>query len=280
MIDKKYYLSGFADEAGDTVEEQIDALKGNGMDFLEIRLFGSKVIDRMEMDEVKEIKKKLDDAGIKVWSLGSGIGKIKIHDDFDAHLESLRHCIDVCHTLGTDNIRMFSFYYPKDEDPALYKNETMDRMGKMLEVAKGSGITLCHENEKGIYGDNAERCLEILSTFPEYAGVFDPANFVQCQQDTKVAWEMLKPYIKYLHIKDCVADGTVVAAGEGIGNVGYIVNDFLASGGKVMTLEPHLTNFTARTILEPGSEVKQDKVVTPRREAFNYAADSLKKLIK
>lgn len=91
---------------------------------------------------------------------------------------------------------------------------------------------------------------------------------------------MLKPYIKYLHIKDAVADGTVVATGKGIGNLEYIVNDYLAGVGKVMTLEPHLTNFTAQAVLE-GKEAAEDKnVLTPRREAFDFASNSLKALIK
>lgn len=279
-MENKYLLSAFADEAGDTAEEQIEALKANDMSLIEVRLFGSQFICRMPLDEVKEIKRKFDDGGIKVWSLGSSIGKIKIHEDFDEHIETLKHCLEVANILETDNMRMFSFYMPKEEDPAIYKNEVMDRMGKMLEVAKGSGIKLCHENEKGIYGDNAARCLEILTTFPDYAGVFDPANFVQCGQDTIEAWKMLKPYIKYLHIKDAVADGTVVAAGKGIGNLEYIVNDYLAGVGKVMTLEPHLTNFTAQAVLE-GKEVAENKdVLSPRREAFDYASNSLKALIK
>ena len=37
--------------------------------------------------------------------------------------------------------------------------------------------------------------------------IFDPANYVQCEVDTLKAWEMIKPYVKYLHIKDALADG-------------------------------------------------------------------------
>ena len=34
-----------------------------------------------------------------------------------------------------------------------------------------------------------------------FQAVFDPANFVQCGQDTVKAYEMLKDHIAYLHIK-------------------------------------------------------------------------------
>ena len=46
---------------------------------------------------------------------------------------------------------------PQDKAPSEFKNEVIDRLGTFTEIAEGSGITLCHENEKGIYGDNAER---------------------------------------------------------------------------------------------------------------------------
>ena len=92
-------------------------------------------------------------------------------------------------------------------------------MGRFVDVAKSYDIKICHENEKGIYGDNATRCLDIHKAIPELGGIFDPANFVQCKQDTLEAWEMLKSYVKYLHIKDANELGKVVPAGEGIGNV-------------------------------------------------------------
>ena len=65
---------------------------------------------------------------------------------------------------------------------------------------------------------------------PELKGIFDPANFIQCGQDTLEAWEMLHPYIKYLHIKDAKADGMVVPAGAGIGQLKTILDDFRAKG--------------------------------------------------
>ncbi|HAA24848.1 MAG TPA: xylose isomerase, partial [Ruminiclostridium sp.] len=44
------------------------------------------------------------------------------------------------------------------------------------------GIILAHENEKGIYGDTPERCVDIIKSMNcDYVrAVFDPANFIQC----------------------------------------------------------------------------------------------------
>lgn len=95
----------------------------------------------------------------------------------------------------------------------------MERLERFLEASAGSGVTLCHENEKGIYGDTAARCADIHQTLPAFKAVFDPANFIQCGQDTAEAWERLSPYVEYLHIKDALSDGTVVPAGKGIGRI-------------------------------------------------------------
>lgn len=96
----------------------------------------------------------------------------------------------------------------------------------------GSGVKLCHENEKGIYGDIAARCDDILRSVPELGAIFDPANFIQCGQDTLQAWKLLGDRIDYFHVKDCVEGGKVVPCGKGIGHVPEILRAFLANGGQ------------------------------------------------
>ena len=115
-------------------------------------------------------------------------------------------------------------------------------------------MLLCHENEKGIYGDIPERCLEIHKAVPELKGIFDPANYVQSGADTLKAWDMLKYYIYYMHIKDAKIDGTVVPAGMGDGNVEKVVKNFLEKGGNSFTIEPHLTVFEGFSHLERKGE--------------------------
>jgi sugar phosphate isomerase/epimerase len=151
----------------------------------------------------------------------------------------------------------------------------------MTQLAKDAGVTMCHENEKGIYGDTAERCLDILNAVPELSAIFDPANFIQCGVDTKMAWEMLGSKIKYLHIKDALADGHVVPAGEGIGNIPYIVEDFIKKGGNSFTVEPHLTVFAALKNLErEGDEIKVGlaKRFPTKPDAFDFACQTFKKI--
>ena len=275
-------IYAFADEACPMIDGQIAAMQRNGLAGLEIRNVDGTNVASITPNKAREVRRKLDDAGLVTWSIGSPIGKIHIETgDFAAHLEAFQNVIEVAHILGAGNIRMFSFFIPRGKDPASYKNKVMDQLGQLVEIADGSNLDLCHENEKGIYGDLACRCLEIHQTFPTLKAVFDPANFVQCGQDTWQAWEMLKPYVKYIHVKDALADGNVVPSGHGIGNVERIVSAFRFAGGCDLSVEPHLTVFDGLAGLEENGDVsKIGKFVYPSSDAaFDAACNALKVLL-
>lgn len=251
-------IYGFADEASPMVDEQIIAMKRNGLRGLEIRNVDNINISDISIEKAKEVKKKLDDAGLITWSIGSPIGKIDlINDDFEMHLEKFKRTLELASVLESKRIRLFSFFIPKNTNADECKEEVIDRMGKFANISKDTGITLCHENEKGIYGDNAKRCMEIHKAVPQIKAVFDPANFVQCGQDTEEAWELLKPYVHYIHIKDALSDGSIVPCGKGEGNVRYIINEFIKTGGKDFTMEPHLAVFSGLKELEQDGKISK-----------------------
>lgn len=276
-----FKLAAFADESDNKFGGQLDALVRNGLDALEMRNVDGKNVVALTSEEAKEYKKTLSDNGLSVWSIGSPLGKIKITDDFDPHLDSFKAGMEIGKILGAEACRMFSFYMPDEKNPADYKNEVIDRLGKFAEIAKEYDIVLCHENEKGIYGDIPERCLEIHQTLPSLKAVFDPANFVQCGVNTLKAFDMLKDYVYYLHIKDSKADGAIVPSGAGDGNVKKIIDLHKEMGGKVLTLEPHLFEFDGLKALEKEgntSEVGGYNFATAE-EAFDYAVNALKNII-
>lgn len=272
----KFKLAAFADEAGSSIEEQISAMKENDVAYLEIRGVNGENISDLTIEKARSIRRQLDDSGISVWSLGSPYGKIGIEEDFTAHFEKFKHGIELTDILGAKHIRLFSFYVPQG-NAEKYTDEVMSRLDKFISAARGSGITLCHENEKGIYGDNALRCAEIHKEFSELKAVFDPANFIQCGQDTKTAWELLNPYVEYMHIKDARSDGTVVPAGKGEGNIPFLLSQYK---GEILTIEPHLAVFEGFDKLEAGEKTSMGEYCYPSsRAAFDAAVNALKELI-
>lgn len=264
----KFILSAFGDEISPKLDEQIQVMQANDVHYLEFRGMEGRGIIDYPLPEVKAAHKKLVDAGMAVSAVGSPIGKIGIQDDFGPHLERFKKTIEVAHALETKYVRMFSFFMPHGDDPALHRDEVLKRWRAFVEAAKGSGLTLLHENEKDIYGDNAERCLDLLETLNcDYVkATFDPANFVQCKVETYPhAFNLLRKHTVYLHIKDArYQDGGVTPAGEGDGKLAQILGELHKAGFEgFASIEPHL----AHSLPGGGPEL------------FGVAVNALKKLL-
>ena len=279
---KNVKLFAFADEASPNVDGQIDAMVRNGLHGLEIRGVDGLNVSKITVEKAKEVRNKLDDEGLATWSVGSPIGKIGMVDDFEAHKDVFRHTLEVADILGAKQIRLFSFYIPENENADTCEEQVIDRLGQLLTLAAGSGATLCHQNETGTLGDTAARWLRVHQQLPPLIAVFDPANFVQSGVDTLRAWEVLNPYVYYMHVKDACPDGKVVPAGCGAGNVKEIARRYLLSGGSVFTMEPHLKVFDGLAELErPGETASVPAFAYPTADAaFDAACAAFKTILE
>lgn len=241
-------ISGFSDEIAENIEEQFQVLNKLNISYFEPRGINGKNISTLNDDEINELAAVMKNYGIRVSSIGSPIGKVKLEDSFDEHFEVFKRVVKTAKMLDAKYIRMFSFYHEGGSEWTQDERaEVLRRLEAMITYAKQEDVILLHENEKDIYGDTAERCLDLMKELScsHFKAVFDPANFVQCKQDTKEAYEMLKDYIEYVHIKDALyADESVVPAGDGDGNVAYILGELLKNGfDGFLSLEPHLGSF-------------------------------------
>lgn len=278
----KYHISGFSDEISSDIKEQFEHLNKLGIEYFEPRGINGTNVSALTIDEAKQLKETMDSYGIKASSIGSPIGKIGIKDAFEPHLEKLAHTIEIAKILGTKYIRIFSFFIPKDEDPSIYRDEVMARMKAMTALAEKEDIILLHENEKDIYGDIAVRCKDILETVnsKNLRAVFDPANFVQCNQVTYPdAYDMVGDYVVYMHIKDALfADSSVVPAGHGDGRVKDILSALSDKNYEgFLSLEPHLGSFDGLGDLEVGDEMLS--LAKSDAGKFTLAYNSLKKIL-
>ncbi|WP_054666460.1 sugar phosphate isomerase/epimerase family protein [Lacticaseibacillus camelliae] len=279
-----FTITGFADEIGPDLDEQIRVLHENGISHIEVRGIDGENVSEFTLAEAKGYKKRLDDAGIKVSSIGSPIGKIEITDAFEPHLEQFKHVLEVARVFNAQYVRVFSFFMA-DSDTAKYQDEVIRRWQAFMEAAKDyPEITLLHENEKAIFGDVPERCLTLLKSIdsPQLRAAFDPANFVQC--GVKVypeAFDLLAPYIAYIHIKDAhYADRAVTPAGYGDGKLKDILARLVKDNYHgYLSLEPHLTEFTGFAQLEQDGVSIADNEVDDGARAFTVASNALKAIL-
>lgn len=278
----EYIFSAFGDEGAADLQGQIQALQRNGLSHLEIRNINAKVISDFSVWQMKEMKKQLEEGGIRISSIASPVGKMDIREDIKPHLETLKRCVEAANILGTDKIRMFSFFIPHGEEAAAYRDTVMEQMNRLLEVTDGTGVDCCHENEKGIYGDVADRCLDLLTVFAgRLKCIFDPANFIQCGEDTLRAYGLLQDKIDYFHIKDAKKEtGAVTPAGRGDGHIAEILRSYAPGHDRVLlTVEPHLTVFPGFENLRDDASLKQELPYGTPGEAFDLAVAAAKKLV-
>ena len=247
-------ISGFSDEIASDIDTQFAVLNKLGIKYFEPRGINGKNISTLNDNEVLALKAKMEEYGIKASSIGSPIGKIRITDNFEAHFEIFKRVVKTAKMLDTKYIRMFSFYHNGGAWTAEERADVIAKLERMIAYAKENDVVLLHENEKDIYGDTADRCLDLMETLgcENFRAVFDPANFVQCKQNTKEAFDKLQKHIEYMHIKDAMAaDGKVVPAGHGDGNFDYLLIRLFASGyDGFLSLEPHLGSFDGLADLE------------------------------
>ena len=175
----KWHISGFADEMSPELGIQLRELNRLGVGYMEPRTVDGCNISDLSQEQLAQMKSALAAAGVKVSSIGSPLGKISVEEDLGPHMEKLKRTLEIQKELDAPYVRMFSFYIPNGREPGEFRGQVLDRLGQMAEeAAKWDGILL-HENEKGIYGDTAPRCLDLMEQLgsPHFRAVFDFANF-------------------------------------------------------------------------------------------------------
>lgn len=248
------HLSAFADEISADLDEQIAVLHSENIAYLDLRsVEGINVLD-LTNAQVMTIKNTLNKQNIGVACIASPLGKVPITSPFDATLTRFARAIELADIFQTPFIRIFSFYPPvlsaedaesgEFVDPTEWSDEVHKRLHAMTEQARTANITLLHENEKDIYGDTIARCVDLLKAIDNanFQAAFDPANFIQCSQiPFPDAYDALHSWIRYMHVKDALADGTVVAAGEGEAHWSDLLQRLHSQGyDGFFSLEPHL----------------------------------------
>ncbi len=187
--------------------------------------------------------------------------KVPVDADFESERGRCRRAVEAARRLGASLVRVFSFFVP-DGSYGRHRAEIVRRLAAFAADAERAHVTLVLENESYLYGDSAERCLDLIESVGSAALriAFDPANFVQVGvRPHAEAWPLLQPYVVHVHIKDAVAvDRTglppypqripperlmdsVRLPGEGDGELRALLRDLVREQYQgFLTLEPHL----------------------------------------
>lgn len=277
----KLIWSAFSDEYSQDLVEQCKALNGYGIGYMEARGVNGKNISVLKKEELSDMKKTLADYGIKVSAIGSPLGKIRLDGDVDGHMDLAKRICETANELSAKYVRIFSFYLPEGKTREDCKGQVYDGMERLVKISEEYGVTFCHENEAKIYGEAPEKCLELVEYFGgRLKAVLDMGNYVLDGHDPMKAYETLKPYIEYFHIKDSLYAGAIVPPGKGEAQIKAVLDRYKAEGTKdtFITLEPHLQTFDGLHALV-GKAFDNPYKYENQRVAFTDAVEKLRGLL-
>ena len=224
MSNPSVILTGFADEAANqkTAHQQFSAFAALGLQYYTIRFIdlgqGVKNVMQLTKPEITRLQRLHDEYGLRVSSLGSPIGKVKLLDvddgthnpfiPFSKYLDKqVRRAVGLANTLETKLIRGFSFYHPRGTDPADHISQVVDQLGQIAEICDRSDLTFGLEVEANLVGQSGQLLAEIHRqvNHPALNLIFDAGNIVTqgCSaEEVFQQYVLMKRGMGWVHIKD------------------------------------------------------------------------------
>ncbi len=257
-------LTGIADEAGASLDVQIQAHQQLGWDSIECRGVEYAGV-KGNLHEIPEavfdqVVARLEEKGMGVSGFGSLIGNWakKITDDFSITEAEISRAIPRMQRLGAKLIRVMSYAVCKDADGKdLDEQFVPERIRRMKEIHArfaDAGLTVVHENCMNWGGMSPTYVQRMAEAVPGMKWVFDTGNPVFIDDRDRLgkkqdAWEMyqaVKPHMAHVHVKDGIwdtakNDAVYTYPGEGEGQTERILKDLVDTSYQgYISIEPHV----------------------------------------
>ena len=261
------FLTGFADEASHDLALQIKATRELGWKYIETRFIGEQFFGNISDEEFERVCAMLEESGIRFNCYGSGVANWskapRSDEDFAATKAELLRAIPRMKRLNIGLIRGMSFKVTGDEqfDSPELEAIIFRKVRELVKICEDNGIVYGHENCMNYGGQSFKHTLKLLENVnsPNFKLIFDTGN--PCftfrrignppypLQSAREFYENVREFICHVHIKDAVStvnpDGTVSTtytyAGEGNGDIPWIVTDLLKRGyDGGFSMEPHI----------------------------------------
>lgn len=240
-------LTGLADEGpvSKRAEEQLTLSRGLGLSYYSLRfvdvgeadgpLPGVKNVMQLSDAEVERLRRLHAEFEIRVSSIASPIGKVKLLDvedgtrnryvPFERYLrEEVARAIELAQAFDTKLIRGFSFYPPANDDPWEHVPRAAEQLRAISEACAAHDVYYGLEVEANLVGRNGEleRALWDRVGHDHLGLIFDGGNLV-CQgydaDGTFAQYQAMKPGLMWLHIKDYRRPASSSVAGRTPGRV-------------------------------------------------------------
>ena len=215
-------LSVLTDEVSDKFTEALDWAVRKGFQWVEVRMVDGKNVSNLTDAEVDRAKAEIGKRGLKVSAIASPLFKCALdparpvgsgdlfgnkEEPLEVHFAKLPRAIQIAKKLGTDKIRVFSFW--REKEPRKYLPDIVAHLKKAAALAEKEGVLLLQENETACNGGYAEEVANIVRgvNSPAMRVLWDPGNE---NYGGRVAYPegyiLVKGLFEHVHLKDCVMD--------------------------------------------------------------------------
>jgi sugar phosphate isomerase/epimerase len=265
-FDYPWKLGVITDEVSPDLSETLKTFYPKyGLAWAEIRNLqiggkGKYVYKSATKEDLRAIRRQLDDAGVKLSMLDTAFYKIALpgtkplHEgstelnpsegEFARQMNELKRAAEAAHTLGTKKVRIFTFLRVPDPD-AIF-DRIVEELHKAIVVAKQLDVVLVVENEHSCNTATGTETAKLFNAIADRTLMhnWDPGNcFEAGEEPFPKAWNMLDHgRIVHIHLKD--------AAGKAWKPIGAGEIDFLGQFkalkdmkfAQTMSLETHYRN--------------------------------------
>ena len=214
------FLSIFTDELGVDIVEGLPIMKSWGLEYVDLRgrVLG-KAAEALAPEQLPELRKLLDDHGMKVGCLQSSLAKVHLPnaDRCKAEAAKLEGIIRAADALDCRLVRSFFYWQPPKELAGALavrpdeQQKVLDHFGPLAERAKETGLILAFEN-CGVTTDEVLTMVDMLGV-PTWGLAWDVHNGWNCDErraDEDGYIQTLAKQSKLVHVK---AQGAVPELG-------------------------------------------------------------------
>lgn len=250
-------LTGFTDEASDSLERQIAATKTLGWQYLSARTVNGQNIHELSDYDFEATCETLAVNNIRVAEFGTLIGNWakNIQSDWAISLAEVDRCIPRMQKLGVRYARIMS-YAQEPWGHEQYEQERFKRLRAITERFHDAGLEALHENCMNWGGFSPDHTLRLLEEVPGLKLVFDTGNPIFQRdrskapdfpwQDPLEFYQKVKHAVVHIHIKDATMpaggeEPVYTFPGEGHARLEAILEDLIQSNYQgFIAIEPHI----------------------------------------
>jgi sugar phosphate isomerase/epimerase len=211
----------------------------------ELRSVWGKRTPRFSEEETTKLLTLISQYDVKVVAISPSVFRNKYSEDEVAEsLEILNRAFDLAESLQCHKIVVFSFRRSENEAPDFILDKAVNVLRNAADRAKERGMDLVHEPMPELYGNTSVNLFKLIKSIdhPCFNVNWDAPNLCKAKDEQifPYGYNLLKPYIKHIHLKNWMPKEDWTTLDRGILNWKDILSTLKRDGyNGYLTIETH-----------------------------------------